>query len=164
MIRRTTMRVLLFASALAGCAAAYAQDPSSRLHLVCLGSGAANKQAQASATFWNDYGESDGANFIGNRSVPFEDQVNLWIEGVEGRVRMPRVMLPPIRGGDDGWFKLKSINIDENEISASIAVNLVNNPKLRLDRMTGAISISGKAGHYSGRCVKYDPDKDERSF
>jgi hypothetical protein len=96
--------------------------------------------------------------------VPFEDQVNLWINGDEGRLRLPRAMLPAIRGGEDGWFKVKSIKITENEITGSVAVNLVNNPKLRIDRVTGAISISGKAGDYSGRCERYDPATVQRAF
>lgn len=77
---------------------------------------------------------------------------------------MPRTMLPPIHGGDDGWFKLKEIQIKPNEITASVAVNALNNPKLRLDRYSGAISISGKAGDYSGRCRRFDPQQAERQF
>ena len=61
---------------------------------------------------------------------------------------MPRSMLPPIRGGEDGWFKIKSIEVSDREITGSVAVNAFNNPKLRVDRYTGAISLSGKAGDF----------------
>ena len=94
----------------------------------------------------------------------FEDQVSLQLDGDEGRLRMPRTMLPPIHGGSDGWFKLKNIKYKSNEITASVAVNVLNNPKLRLDRYTGAISISGKAGDYSGQCKKFDPAETQRQF
>ena len=77
---------------------------------------------------------------------------------------MPRSMLPPIRGGEDGWFKIKSIEVSDREIIGSVAVNALNNPKLRVDRYTGAISISGKAGDFSGRCQKYDPATERRAF
>ena len=77
---------------------------------------------------------------------------------------MPRTMLPPIHGGDDGWFKLKNIKIKPNEITASVGVNFINSPKLRLDRYSGAISISGKAGDYSGQCQRFDPQQLERRF
>lgn len=140
------------------------QINTSRLNLVCMGAGAANRATQATANAWNSNGDSTWANVVGNRSAPFEDQVNLWIEGEDGRLRMPRAMLPAIRGGEGGWFKLKSIKINENEITGSIAVNPLNNPKVRIDRITGAISISGKAGDYTGRCSKYDPENVERAF
>jgi hypothetical protein len=113
---------------------------------------------------WNSNGSSASAQALGTRSVGFEDQVNLWIEGAEGRVRMPRTMLPPIRGGEDGWFKLKSIEVSDREITASIAVNVMNNPKLRVDRYSGNISISGKAGDFTGRCQPYDPATQRRAF
>jgi len=77
---------------------------------------------------------------------------------------MPRAMLPAIRGGENGWFQIRSIEINRSEITGSIAVNVLNNPKLRIDRVTGAISISGKAGDYAGRCTKYDPETVERAF
>lgn len=140
------------------------ETPSERLDLVCLGAGAANRPTSSTVTAWDSEGNYGSANVVGNRTVPFDDQVNLWIDGGEGRIRMPRAMLPPIRGGEDGWFKVKSIEITDNEITASVAVNLINNPKLRIDRITGNISISGKAGDYSGRCQRYDPDTVQRAF
>lgn len=101
---------------------------------------------------------------MGTRTVGFEDQVNLWIDGEEGQIRMPRSMLPAIRGGEDGWFKLKSVEVKEREITASVAVNPLNNPKVRIDRITGMISVSGKAGDFAGQCQKYDPSTVERAF
>src|SRR5690606_11449569 len=90
------------------CAAssAGAQEALLRLDLVCLGAGSANQRSAATVNAWNSSGDYGTANIVGNRSVPFDDQVNLWIEGEEGRVRMPRAMLPAIRGGEDGWFKI----------------------------------------------------------
>ena len=142
-----------------------AQETSGdRMDLVCLGAGAANRPTNTVVSGWDSQGNYGSANVVGNRTVPFDDQVNLWIEGGEGRIRMPRAMLPPIRGGEAGWFKIKSIEITENEIRGSVAVNVLNNPKLRIDRITGSISISGKAGDYSGRCRSYDPDTVQRAF
>ena len=77
---------------------------------------------------------------------------------------MPRVMLPAIRGGDNGWFKLKSVVVTDREITASVAVNALNNPKMRLDRMTGSISLSGTAGDYTIGCEMYDPESTVRKF
>ncbi len=65
-------------------------------------------------------------------------------------------MLPPIRGGENGWFKLKNVEVTERLITASAAVNALNNPKVHIDRMSGTISINGRAGTFSGRCAKID--------
>lgn len=143
---------------------AQAQEAGSRLNLVCVGAGSANRATSAYAYGGNSNGDSAWANVIGNRAVPFDDQVNLWIEGAEGQVRVPRTMLPPVHGGDSGWFKVSSLKITDTEITGTVNVNFMNKPKLRLDRITGAISLAGKAGDYSGRCSKYDPATAERAF
>ncbi len=150
---------LLFTSSLA-----LADDPATRLDLVCVGAGSANRPSNTYAYAQNNNGGSAWANIVGNRSVPFDDQVNLWVAGSEGRIRMPRTMLPPLHGGEDGWFKINSLKVGENEITGSVGVNFMNKPKLRIDRLTGAISIAGKAGDYSGRCVRYDPSEASRAF
>ncbi|MFM5953937.1 MAG: hypothetical protein ACKOPE_06525 [Novosphingobium sp.] len=156
------------------------EGDAQRLELQCWGGGSANK-VTASNSYSNGYAsgtyQDSSGNFgtfsgagnsnstvYGHRSQAFDDQVNLYIEGGQGRLRMPRTMLPPIHGGEDGWFKLKSIQIKENEITASVAVNLMNNPKVRVDRYSGAISISGKAGDYVGRCRRVEPQQERKQF
>jgi hypothetical protein len=99
-----------------------------------------------------------------SRQQGFEDQVSLRIQGDEGQLRMPRTMLPPVHGGSDAWFKLKDIKIQSDEITASVADNCINNPKLRLDRYAGTISISGKAGDLTGRCQQFEPEHTQRQF
>ena len=69
---------------------------------------------------------------------------------------MPRTMLPPLHGGQAGWFKLKNVVADARSIRASAAVNFMNNPKVFIDRVTGTISISGRAGDYAGQCQVID--------
>lgn len=143
------------------------EEPDShpaRISLVCLGAGSANRVTTGTVNVWDGDGDHAWANVVGNRTVPFEDQVNLWIESDEGRIRMPRAMLPTVRGGDNGWFKIKSIKTSDDEITGTVAVNFMNRPKLRIDRITGAISISGKAGDYSGFCSPYNPDTAQRAF
>lgn len=150
-------------------------EEGGNLHLMCFGGGAANKtdvtsafgSSEYSGSFGGIYGSGSGsstATVIGRRAQGFEDQVSLRMNMDEGRLRMPRTMLPTIRGGKDGWFKLKGIEIKSNEITASVAVSIMNNPKLRLDRYSGTISISGKAGDFTGQCRKFDPAKAKRRF
>lgn len=157
------MRKIVILIAFGFATASSAQDTGNRLNLVCGGQGVANKRTTSNVFAWGD-GGSANATVNGSRSVGFGDEVALWIEGEEGRLRMPPAMLPGIRGGDKGWFKLKSIVVNDREITASVAVNALNNPKMRLDRVTGSISLSGRLGDYSGGCQKFDPAATERKF
>lgn len=143
---------------------ASAQQP---LYLTCLGGGTANKMTMSTAnTNANVYGSVGGTsysgygnattNVYGQRQQGFADQVDIRLFAGDDRIRMPRTMLPPIRGGEDGWFKLKKVEADARSIRASAAVNFMNNPKVHIDRVTGTISISGKAGDYVGQCQVVD--------
>lgn len=151
--------------ALAFCASpVQAQEAGNRLSLVCDGGGAANKYSSAHAYGWNNSGGTAGGFITSQRSVGFEDQLQLWIEGGAGKARMPRTMLPPIHGGNGGWFDLKDIRVSDNEITGTVAVNALNHPKLVLDRLAGTVSLAGKAGQFNGRCQKFDPANARRAF
>jgi hypothetical protein len=132
------------------------------LNISCGGGGSANKVAVANAFGWNSWGSSRVTAF-GTRSQGFEDQVDVRLFSGDDRIRLPRTMLPPIHGGSDGWFKLKDVKVTDRAITASAAVNFMNNPKVHIDRMTGTISINGKAGSYSGQCQAMDPNA-QRKF
>lgn len=160
MLRKFVMLALL---GIAG--TAQAQDGAT--HLVCLGAGSANKPNVTTVYGGTSNGGSGWGQAIGTRDRPFDDQVNVdldWDNTDNSRLRMPRAMLPPIHGGDGGWFKLKNLKRTEGEITASVAVNVLNSPKLRIDRRTGAIILSGKSGDYSGSCEPYDPTKAVNKF
>lgn len=128
---------------------AAAQQP---LNLTCGGGGTANK-----ATAVNAWGNGGSATIYGTRQQGFSEQVDVRLFGGDDRIRLPRTMLPPVHGGNDGWFKLKNVVATDRTISASASVNFANNPKVHIDRVTGTISISGRAGDYSGQCAAVDP-------
>ena len=104
------------------------------------------------------YNGSGNATAYGTRQQDFADQVDVRLFAGDDRIRMPRTMLPPIRGGNDGWFKLKDVVADARSIRAKASVNFINNPKVLIDRVTGMISISGKAGDYRGQCQAVSND------
>lgn len=145
-------------------AAAAAQSPAQQpLNLTCGGGGTANK-ATATTAYSSGYASgmvgttpvsgsgSSTTTIYGMRKQGFEDQVDIRLFGGDDRIRLPPTMLPPLHGGTDGWFKLKNVKTDERTIRAEAAVNFMNHPKVYIDRVTGTISISGKAGDYSGQC------------
>jgi hypothetical protein len=148
-------------------AQAAAQQP---LNLACGGAGTANKAMAISGhsntqvfgtvgtTPVMGSGETT-TTLYGTRQQAFADQVDVRLFGGDDRIRLPRTLLPAVHGGADGWFKLKNVQADERSIKASAAVNFINNPKVYIDRVTGTISISGKAGDYSGQCHLVDPNE-----
>jgi hypothetical protein len=137
------------------------------LQITCLGAGTANKFAVVSGSSSGSFSGFAGTTMIsGNvsgssstlipRDRDFADQVDIRLFSGDDRIRLPRTMLPPIHGGDAGWFKLKHVVADARSIRASAAINFMNNPKIYIDRVTGTISISGRAGDYSGQCEMID--------
>jgi len=151
-----------------------ATSPTVALNLVCGGGGTANKvgfstyqgSSNASGLVGTDlvslHGSSSGT-ITTQRQQGFADQVDVRLFSGDDRIRMPRTMLPLIRGGSEGWFKLKDVKVTDRAITASAAVNFLNNPKVHIDRLTGTISIDGKAGSYSGQCEAVDPNA-QRKF
>ena len=131
---------------------------------MCDGGGAAVKHHSASGFAQNSNGQSVTAVSEEAYDRPYADQVKIEIvEGI-GRIRLPRGLLPPLHGGEGGWFQLTDLVETENEVTASAAVNFANHPKIRIDRLVGAISIDGKKGTFMGKCQAYDPAKVERAF
>jgi hypothetical protein len=144
------------------------------LNLVCAGGGTANKP-----NIVNYYGSSNASGMvgttpiglsgnssgtvIGQRQQDFADQVDVRLFSGDDRIRLPRTILPPIRGGNDGWFELTNVKVTDRVITASAGINFMNHPKVHIDRLTGTISINGKAGSYTGQCQAVDPNA-QRKF
>lgn len=134
------------------------------VNLICIGEGARNETTVSSAHVQSSSGDAAWGTAYGERAVPFEDQVDIQLDGTTGKVRMPRAMLPTIRGGKDGWFEIEKVKWSDDEIRGVVQVSFVNSPKLRVDRRTGRVTISGKSGDYAGTCQPYDPAQIERKF
>jgi hypothetical protein len=165
------MRIVTGALALAlSSASAVADTPTQEpLQLTCFGGGTANKPTARTA-YSNSYvsgnigsttfsGSGSGSTTVyGTRQQGFGDQVDVRLFNGDDRIRMPRTMLPALHGGNGGWFKLKNIVADARSIRAKAGVNFMNSPNVLIDRVTGTISISGKAGDYSGQCQAVTAD------
>lgn len=133
-------------------------------HLICIGGGAANRVAQTQAYVTNNEGNRAWATVNTPTTQDFEDQVNIDIDEKGGKIRVPRSMLPPMHGGKDGWFEIENLKVGDTEITGNAGVNFINSPKVRIDRTTGILSISGKSGNFSARCKPYDPANVQRAF
>lgn len=142
------------------------------LQLTCMGGGAANKTA--SMTVQTEKKKSENASLFDSKTdttkktvtqnyqQEFGDQLDIRLFSGDDRIRMPRAMVPDLHGGQGGWFKLKNVVADARSIRADIGLAFLSTPKLFIDRVTGAISISGKAGDYTGQCQVIDPNAPAR--
>jgi len=139
------------------------------LHLTCLGGGTGKSVNVATVNNRGSiYGSVGTVPVSGNGSgtstvvVPhseaYTDQVQVQLFTGDDRIRLPQSVVPPIHGGSDGWFKLTEMTADAHSISAKAAINFMNHPKLFIDRVTGAISINGKNGSFSGQCAAVPAD------
>jgi hypothetical protein len=134
------------------------------LDLTCMGGGTGNHTRTHVAQFGNSNGDTAWGTSQSREAVGFSDQADFHMADGIATIRMPRSMLPRIHGGDDGWMKVKNLEVADRTITGTIALNPMNGPKLRIDRLTGVLSIHGKAGDYTGDCRAYDPNTAQRRF
>ena len=133
-------------------------------HLVCEGGGAAVKRHAVHGFARNSEGQTVTATAVEAYDRNYSDQVKVEIVNGAGRIRLPRGLLPPIHGGDGGWLDLHDLAETDNEVTANAAVNFVNHPEVRIDRLAGAISIDGRDRTFAGKCQPYDPVTVQRAF
>jgi len=168
------------------CAAASAQDAgapkassdsSLELHLQCAGEGSFTRAHRGSEAGSYSASASDNrggfANMQGSASATIttfdetriDDDVLVDITGDQGRIRIPRRMLPPLHSGDqEGWRAISPLSVTNREISGHFSMNFVNKPSVSIDRVTGRIEIAGHRDFgFRGDCRAYDPNK-ERKF
>lgn len=133
------------------------------IYLMCNSSGVAKETKTVTA---NSLGKDDELE-VTSMSVPlqtsYNGQTRVEIGTGVTRIRLPEAMLPSLHGGRDGWYELRDLDMGEQEIEAKIAINFLNHPKVRLDRMAGTIEIDGSSGTFQGSCTRYEAGG-ERKF
>jgi len=140
--------------------------PDAHFRLVCVGAGSAAQPSSGTAMAYGNYGDSYTITTTGLGRVAFRGVMQIDINGKEGTVRVPPVMLPAIRGGNNGVIKLKDIRVSENEISARVDYNFINKPRLIIDRLSGAVSMDDRMtqADFTGSCEAFDPARHQRAF
>ena len=139
-------------------AAAFAQEEAA-FDLHCTGSGTAT---DTDTTTVHTNSKTDGkSNSVVQSQTKrdFEGAVDVKIGVGEAKIRLPKDILPTLTSVKaDGWSNIKDLEITEREITGKLSFNFANKPKLRIDRTTGEIYITGSGGSFTGTCKKYDPD------
>jgi len=129
------------------------------MHLVCQGTGERKVATYGSAFAFGSRGGSAWGFGSHQNLSQFGEQMDIDIAGGKARVRVPRRFLPPLHGGDGGWFEVHELTISDTSITGKVAINYANHPNLRIDRRVGTVALDGKVGAFAGECQKLDPDK-----
>jgi hypothetical protein len=90
---------------------------------------------------------------------PFSGTGVIEIKTGTARMRVPDPMIPALMSGNtEGWYPIESLVMNDKEITGVVHINFLSQPKFRIDRMTGKLSLSGGAGDFAGDCNAIDPN------
>lgn len=135
------------------------------LDLICRG---VARTTEATQTYGSAYsgGQSASGSATTYRTAKSEEMLRVRISesGAAGQVKLPRALIPPISVGKEGWWDFVKLEVGEDAIRGQISVNLVNKPKIVIDRRTGDIDLKGFGGSFSGTCEKAPEQPEERKF
>jgi len=91
---------------------------------------------------------------------PFSGNGTVEISSGTGRMRIPDPMIPLLMSGDsNGWYPIEDLFVGDREITGVVHINFLSQPKLRIDRMTGKLSMSGGTNDFSADCSAADISK-----
>lgn len=127
------------------------------LNLICRGSGIATKSESANINTYDPKTKkyvTSTAQSMGKE--PFNGVAVVEISGHMGRIKLPEAMVPPLNTKDDGWFRIKDLMVNDDEIDGSIKVNFLNSKSLHINRHSGLMTIDGGGSSFSGQCEAVD--------
>jgi hypothetical protein len=89
---------------------------------------------------------------------PFSGNGTVEISSGTGRMRIPDPMIPALMSGDTGgWYPIEDLFTNDREITGIVRINMLNKPKMRIDRMTGKLSMSGGLSDFAADCRAVEP-------
>lgn len=126
--------------------------------LLCQGSGSVLESQVTNGMEYDDkthsYNKSTSSSTVTHRS--FNGAASVEIAGNSVRIQLPRELVPGINSARDGWFTLADVFAGEKEITGTLRLNAVNKPKVRIDRMTGQLTLASGLETFNGVCDKVD--------
>jgi hypothetical protein len=88
---------------------------------------------------------------------PYTGTGTVEIKTGTARMRVPDAMVPALMsGGTEGWYPIEELNMGDREITGVVHINFLSQPKMRIDRITGKMTLVGGAGDFSGDCSAVD--------
>lgn len=134
--------------------ACYAEDT---LFLHCRGNGSVVRSQMATVTTTGK--TSTNATYQTTERQPFTSTADFRMGNGFARLHPPREIIPVLAGNrSDSWFDVQNLNMTDREITGKIHFNMLNNPTITINRMTGEMNISGLGSNFSGDCQAVNPD------
>lgn len=134
------------------------------LNLVCYGEGEKPTAETHGGYEWDhkqDRYRYRNETTLGTKS--FDTALTVQVSGDDGRIQLPKRLVPPLNSGGEGegWWPLRDVMVTPDQVTASYRLNGMNQPKVRIDRRTGRISVKG-IEEFHGTCDAVD--EGERRF
>lgn len=135
-------------------------------HLACNGITSGVSQATTFSNASVDFGgPSASGTATTYRRSEAADRLLIEADDAGARIKVPPTMMPVIAGGGkDGWWPIKNWTVTDTELAGKFTINPVNQPRVRVDRRTGDIQISGFGGGFRGTCERFEADPAARKF
>lgn len=125
-------------------------EPASVL-LSCAGTSTFIQASTTSITSDRDVTQSASVSSSTRGALSEAATVELVADG--GRLRVPAGVQPNLTsGGSNGWWPLYDVKVTPELLTARVRLNLIDKPKVSIDRRTGEIRIAGLAGSFTGAC------------
>jgi len=112
------------------------------LHCFLLTARIALLQAWALTVATHRYNKSTNGSATGHRL--FNGSINVEIAANSARMRLPHEVMPGINSFGD------------QEITGTLKLNMVNRAKVRIDRMTGQLTLASGFEDFDGTCKKVE--------
>lgn len=134
-----------------------ANSSSQRLTLVCYGEGRRPTVENRYAYEWDeDRDRYVTRNRIESTNEEFDSEVQVDIRGTEGKIHLSEKLIAKLHSGDDeGWWELNNLKVSPDKITGRYRMNLLNKPRVTIDRRSGRINIDG-ATDFRGECHSGD--------
>ncbi len=132
------------------------------IQLVCFGQAENLRVENRSGVQWNPekHRYEEKSELVTGRNN-FDTAVNISIHADDGRIRIPKQLIPPLNsGGSDGWWNIDELLVGHNEIRGRFRLNGLNRPSIVIDRRSGSITVDGMI-KFNGRC---EQDSGHRRF
>ncbi len=135
------------------------------LDLVCRGTAISNETSQTygSAQSGGEYASGSATTI---RKVRSEETLRVRIDatGSTGKVKLPRALIPLISSGKEGWWDFVKLEVTDDAIRGQVSLNVLNRPRLIIDRRTGDADVKALGSSFSGSCEKAPELPEERRF
>jgi hypothetical protein len=155
------MKYLVLAALLAAPVVAHSEP----LELVCQGTALHTEASETFADASNSYGGSASGSATTFHRERSAETMRIRLDGQGGgRLKLPASLIPPISIGKDGWWDFVQLDVTDDAIHGEISLNLINKPKVVIDRHTGDIDMRGYRIRFQGSCERAPDAAAEKKF